>query len=146
MANLFQNLLTKVINYSIEVRGGLLTRSTTQSSAGANEYITKGLADTLYASVGGGGTFTVVTKTANYTTVSGDDVILVDSTSGPITITLLTAVGVTKRVSIIMIAGSNNVTIATTGGQTINGSSSIVLNIVGTSRTFISNNSNYFIE
>lgn len=65
----------------------------------------------------------VATKTANYTALQSDDVILGDATSGAITITLPTAVGNTGEVFHIKKIDSsvNAVAIATTSSQTIDG-------------------------
>ena len=65
----------------------------------------------------------VATKTANYTALQSDDVLLGDATSGAITITLPTAVGNTGEVFHIKKIDSsvNAVTIATTSSQTIDG-------------------------
>lgn len=71
------------------------------------------------------GLVAVTTKTANYTATISDDVILADATGGAFQVTLPTAAGNTgqvievKRVS----TNANAVTIATTGGQTIDGAS-----------------------
>ena len=68
-------------------------------------------------------TMAVSTKTANYTGLYSDDVILGNATSGAITITLPTAVGNTGEVFHIKKIDSsvNAVTIATTSSQTIDG-------------------------
>ena len=68
-------------------------------------------------------TMAVSTKTANYTGLYSDDVILGDATSGAITITLPTAVGFSGKVFNIKKTDSsvNAVTIATTSSQTIDG-------------------------
>ena len=90
----------------------------------------------------------VSTKTANYTIVSTDDVILADAAGGAITITLLSAVGVVKEFTVKRInAGSNNVSIGTTSLQTIDGGAApAVLTTAWTSLTFVSNNANWFIK
>lgn len=68
------------------------------------------------------------TKTSNYTATAADYTIRCDSTSGALTITLPTAVGNTgKLYNIKKVAGGNNVTIATTSSQTIDGSLTIVI-------------------
>lgn len=73
----------------------------------------------------------LVTKTANYTATSSDCNILVDSTGGVVTITLPTAVGIAGRIynikdwkgqSLI-----NNITIATTSAQTIDGAATVAI-------------------
>ena len=66
-------------------------------------------------------TFTTSTKTANYTTTINDDIILVDTTSWEITITLLTAVWNAWKVFSIKKISTvwNNVIINTTSSKTI---------------------------
>lgn len=75
---------------------------------------------------------TVVTKTSAYTPTNTDVVILVNSTAGIVTITLPTAVNIPGRWYFIKDwkgqAGTNNITIATTSAQTIDGSTTKVLN------------------
>ena len=64
-------------------------------------------------------------KTANYTATPEDDLILVDATSGAITITLYSAAGRIGNVITIkkVDSSSNIVTIATNGSETIDGQS-----------------------
>ena len=63
-----------------------------------------------------------VTKTANYTIVNTDHVVLVDATNGGFTVTLPTAVGYSGRYTIAAVsAGTNVVTVGTTNSQTIDG-------------------------
>jgi len=68
-----------------------------------------------------------VSKTANYTT-SDDTIVAVDTSGGAVTITLATADTVAGRVVIIKDeggqAGTNAITIATEGSETIDGSAS----------------------
>jgi hypothetical protein len=59
-----------------------------------------------------------------YTVTPLDEVIEANATSAPFTVTLPTAVGRSRRVVVIKTdSGGNAVTVATTGGQTINGAS-----------------------
>lgn len=73
----------------------------------------------------------VVSKTASYTLTYTDVVLLVDSTAGVVTITLPTAIGANGRWYLIKDwkgqAATNNITIATTASQTIDGATSKVL-------------------
>jgi hypothetical protein len=66
---------------------------------------------------------TFTTKTAGYTVVAADDTVL--CTTNAFTVTLPTAVGLSGRVFTIKngntVASGNNITLATTGGQTIDG-------------------------
>ncbi|MER6778486.1 MULTISPECIES: hypothetical protein [unclassified Streptomyces] len=66
--------------------------------------------------------YPVTTKTSNYTAISFDEDILADATSGAITITLPTAVGRTRPVTVKKIDASGNpVTIDGAGSETIDG-------------------------
>ncbi len=69
-----------------------------------------------------GGSFALkyVAKTANYTLTDTD--YLVNCTSNSFTVTMPTAVGITGRIYIIKNTGSGTITLATTSGQTIDGS------------------------
>lgn len=65
----------------------------------------------------------IITRTADYTVTETDNTILVDATSGNVTITLRTAVGSKQDYLIKRIDNSGNtVTVATTSSQTIDGS------------------------
>jgi len=65
----------------------------------------------------------VVTKTANYTLLNSDSVVLGDATSGTFTLTLPTAVGIAGKKFILkkIDSSTNAVSIATTSSQTIDG-------------------------
>lgn len=83
----------------------------------------------------------VATKTANYTALQSDDVLLGDATSGAITITLPTAVGNTGEVFHIKKIDSsvNAVTIATTSSETIDGVTTQTLGVQYKNLTVVSN-------
>lgn len=87
------------------------------------------------------------TKTANYTIVDADGTILVDCTSGNVTITLPTAVGRSaKEFKIKRIDGTTNtVTIATTSSQTIDGSTTKLIPFQFWEYTLQSDNANWRI-
>jgi hypothetical protein len=89
----------------------------------------------------------VATKTANYTALQSDDVILGDATSGAITITLPTAVGNTGEVFHIKKIDSsvNAVTIATTSSQTIDGALTAPLISQYQSFTLVSNGTGWSV-
>lgn len=75
---------------------------------------------------------TVLSKTANYTvaTTDGDDVVvLVDATSGAVTVSLYTAVGnASRKVTVVKVDSSANaVTLDPNGSQTWNGSATKTL-------------------
>ena len=69
----------------------------------------------------------VVTKTGNYTATPDDDVILVDSSGGNITISIETVANFEHPLTIKKIAAGNTVTIDPSGAQTIDGESTIAL-------------------
>lgn len=117
------------------------------SSSTANTYATRLTIDKTGASIFAG-SFAVplVTKTGNYTLTSLDCVALADGTSSTVTITLPTAVGCTGRHYIIKaINVINAVTVATTGGQTIDGAATYALTTQYQSITVVSNNANWWI-
>jgi len=89
----------------------------------------------------------VATKTANYTALQSDDVLLGDATSGAITITLPTAVGNTGEVFHIKKIDSsvNAVTIATTSSQTIDGVTTQSIGVQYKNITVVSDGSNWSI-
>lgn len=120
--------------------------------AGTNVTLTgQGTTQSPYVvnATGGGGTSgitrsvsSISSPTTAGTTAATDYVYLV---SGTTTLTLPTAVGNTNRYTVTN-TGSNIVTVATTGGQTINGSSSATLPIANMSLDFISDNANWYVE
>jgi hypothetical protein len=56
---------------------------------------------------------------------------LVDCTTGTFTVTLPTSVGIAGQIFVIKNSGSGTITLATTGGQTIDGSSTKTLTQYG---------------
>jgi hypothetical protein len=88
----------------------------------------------------------VSTKTGAYTITGSDDVILADATTAAFSVTLPTAVGVTKLFTIKRInSNDNSVTIATTSSQTIDGSTTQVISVPNDSITVVSDGSNWRI-
>ena len=87
------------------------------------------------------------TKTSNYTITSTDDVIAADAAGGAVTITLPTAAGITGRQFTVkrINTGANTVTVATTGGQTIDGDATQILNLPQTSISMVSDGTNWVI-
>lgn len=63
---------------------------------------------------------------ATYTVRTADDVVLCDTTSNAITITLPLAIN-GRRLTVLRIAGGNNVTVAAAGSNTVNGAASVVV-------------------
>lgn len=79
-----------------------------------------------------------VTKTGAYTLTTSDHVVLADATSGAFALTLPTAVGYSGIFFIRAInTNMNQVTIQTTGGQTIDGSGSIVIGTLASGATYL---------
>jgi hypothetical protein len=66
-------------------------------------------------------TFTVQSKSAAYTVTADDDLILVDTTAGDVTINLATVTGFTHPVQVKVTAGANNAVVTPSGTQTIDG-------------------------
>jgi hypothetical protein len=91
----------------------------------------------------------IVSKTAAYTATSTDVVILVDSTAGTVTVTLPTAVNIKGVWYFIKDwkgqSATNNITIATTAGQTIDGGATKVLNVAYVSYMVVSDGANWAI-
>jgi hypothetical protein len=71
----------------------------------------------------------VIRVTAAYSVIEIDSTVLADAVGGAFSVTLPTAVGVKGRIYTVkrLNAGANNVTVATTGGQTIDGAATAVL-------------------
>lgn len=91
----------------------------------------------------------VATKTAAWTIVAADSVLLCDATSAAFTLTLpsASATGISgcqftiKRIN----SGSNNVTLAAASGQTIDGAATYVLNTQYQTARVVSNGSDWFL-
>lgn len=87
-------------------------------------------------------------KTANYTPTTRDDLIAYTALAGARTVTLPTAVGCTGQIYTIKdeagAAGTNNITIATTASQTIDGASTATINTNYGKLAFYSNGANWF--
>lgn len=75
-----------------------------------------------YDIVDGQRSYPAITKNTNYTVSTLDELVTMDASAAARTVTLPTAVGRTRRIVVTKTDNSGNaVTIATTGGQTING-------------------------
>jgi hypothetical protein len=108
------------------------------ASATARGVITSAMYNTI--------TYNVITTTINYLALQNDSVILADATGGAITITLPSAIGAYKPVTVKRInAGANAVNINTVSSQTFDGSTTGSLNVQNQSLTFASNGANWFI-
>lgn len=92
------------------------------------------------------GSHTITSQSGNYAITTTDEIILASASGGNITLTLPTAVGSTRVYTIKKTdASANTVTIATTGGQTIDGGTTAVLQVQYESVSLASNNANWFI-
>jgi len=91
--------------------------------------------------------FNVITKVADYTAVA-NDYILADSSTGVITITLPSAIGIIgQQINITKAYSSlNDVTVDTTLSQTIIGNLTEKITKQYTNATFISDGANWFIK
>jgi lysophospholipase L1-like esterase len=87
----------------------------------------------------------IATKTANYAATMGDSVLLCNASAGPVTITLPTAAGIPGRSFQVKKTDSsaNACSISTTGGQTIDGASTVSLTSQYSSRKMASDNANW---
>lgn len=86
----------------------------------------------------------VVTKISNYAATYDDDVILVDAAAGPITITLPSATAAVYPLVVKKIdATGNTVTIAASGGQTIDGAATIAIAVQNGTATLYSDGSQW---
>jgi len=83
----------------------------------------------------------IQTKTANYTIVGTDDFVI--CTANTFTVTLPTAVGRSGKVFKIKNTGSGVITVATTSAQTIDGSTTYLLQVQYQSLTVESDGSNW---
>lgn len=100
-------------------------------------------------SAGTMGIYALSTKTANYTALLSDDVILCDATGGSFTITLPTAVGVGHKGKFYNIkqidSSGNKITIMPFGGELIDKETSQTLDSFPDSITIVSDNANWYI-
>jgi hypothetical protein len=85
--------------------------------------------------------YSYVAVTGTYSVLASD--YYIDATSGTFTITLPTAVGASGQTFVIKNSGTGVVTVATTGGQTIDGGSTAVLQVRYVSITVVSDGSNW---
>lgn len=84
-----------------------------------------------------------ITKTTDYTITSTDEVILVDASSGNITITLPALSSVDKQVvRIKKISGGGIVTITPNGSDTIDNDSTKQISVTYTTLTLLADNTN----
>jgi hypothetical protein len=83
-------------------------------------------------------------KTANYTMTATDDIILADTSSGVVVITLSTATGNPGRSCMIKLKTAGNILlIAPAGGETINNIGSLQLRSAGSAVRLVSDGSNW---
>lgn len=116
-------------------------------------YVTaSSLNKTLYQAItdgnlsGGGGTYAITSKTANYTATTSDKIILCDSSGGTFTITLFAASGNSGKELIIKKTDSSltAVTIDGNGSETIDGSTTTTLNTKDECIRIVCDGTNWF--
>lgn len=94
----------------------------------------------------GGDDSTLISKAVDYTLVADDCIVLVDSTSGHITLTLPTAVSITgKRYIIKLIEATNTCIIDGSGAETVDGATTKVLSVLNAFVTIVSDGTNWRI-
>jgi hypothetical protein len=86
-----------------------------------------GVSPSTRISTQGSVTFPAKTVTAAYTLSDSDYLVMGNTTSGTLVITLPNATTIQGRLYVVMNIGNHTLTIVTTSGQTINGGSSIIL-------------------
>ncbi len=97
---------------------------------------------------GGGGStaLSVVSKTANYTASTSDDVILCDATGGGFTVSLPAAASATRRLTVKKTdASANLVTVQAAGAEQIDGLNAQVLAVQYATLTLASNGTSLFV-
>ena len=95
----------------------------------------------------GGSFFSIINISTNYvaTFSSGNHIILCDTTTGPITVTMPTAISNTGEITVKKVAGANPVTVTAIGGQTIDYQPSIGIKNVTTSISMVPDGTNWNI-
>ena len=89
---------------------------------------------------------TATVKSADYIATTSDGAILVNASGGAVIITLPTAVGSTRAYSVKKTdASANTVTVATTGGQTIDGGATATIAVQYVAVSVVSDGSNWFV-
>lgn len=82
--------------------------------------------------------FPAISVSANYTVKTADEVVLVDCTAAARTVTLPTAAGRNRRIVLMKTdASANNLVVATTGSQTVNGAAPAAITTQWASREYI---------
>jgi hypothetical protein len=154
VTNLTSDLAGKINASVLTAKGDLLTATATSTPArlgvGTDGFVliaNSGAATGLqWAAMPSTNMHTVVTKTGSYTATTNDEVILVNAASGPVAITLPTAASNSNEYTIKKIDSSaNNVTVATTSVQTIDGGTTAVIKVQYASVSVVSDGSNWFI-
>jgi len=87
---------------------------------------------TVYGTIIADSTIDGTEKTADYTLTAADDIILVSTAGGPVTVTLPAAAGNAGRTyTVVLKAAGNPLTLAPAGAETINGGSALILDRSG---------------
>lgn len=122
MANPTQNGVLKKDDNGYPVMGGTSSADNATVVNSSFDVSTRRLQVT---SSGSGQVLPYVAKTATYAVGVNDYVI--EATSGTFTVTLPTAIGITGRIYVVKNTGAGTITVATTGGQTIDGGATVSL-------------------
>ena len=143
------NFLNNPSHSSIETnQNAEITAIETELGIGLKGSLTD-LVTRLAVSIKSNGTLQIpfISKTSNYILTNSDCFIAADASLSGFTLTLPTAIGIQGSSFTIkkIDSSSNIITINTTTSQTIDGDTSITIDIQYTSVTFISNGSNWYI-
>ena len=127
-----------LVKDTLEIRGNM-----TFGDASADTFTVTGR-----LTVNGGLVMKHVSKSSAYTASVADSIIGVDTTSSAVTITLPSAGAIAGKVYIIADeggnAGTNNITVATEGSETIDGSSTATINSNYGALRIYSDGTNFF--
>ena len=126
--------------------GGGTNTTQIATTAFVRQELSSGVATAVpaYAAV----SFPYTTKTADYSLTATDHYITVDATGGNVTVTLPTAAGISgrcygiKRLDNVLL---NTVTVATTGGQTVDGAGSLGIIAQYEAHMLVSDGANWWI-
>lgn len=155
ITNLTTDLNAKVAKSSFTAKGDLLVASTSGTPASLTvgsdaQILTADSSQTTgvkWAPAPSSNTHNVTTTTGpTFTITTSHEVILVNATSAPVTLTLPTAVGNTNMYHVKKTDSStNSVTVGTTASQTIDGGATAVIRVQYASINLVSNGSNWLV-
>ncbi len=143
MSELLKNKQLEAASASVLIGRG-------DSGAGPRQEIALGTGLSMSGNTLNASGLTLITQTTNYTVLVTDNIVLMDSTSGNLIVTLPTAAsfGSNKVLRIKKIVNSNKIDINPNGSETIDGDTSVTLLGGGfplPGLTLISDLSNWFV-